>query len=111
MTLEESYLSHLTERDRRQSIIAPGTRDGAFVILYTFEREAVTETRNATVHGFICTALERTSAGYRFYYAVYVQPVSWLTRPYLVAIEPLRRILYPAMLHRIRHAWIAAFRN
>jgi hypothetical protein len=40
---------------------------------------------------------------------VYVVPVSWITRPYLIAIEPFRRILYPAMLGRIRRAWIAAY--
>jgi hypothetical protein len=40
---------------------------------------------------------------------VYVKPVSWITRPYLLLIEPFRRILYPAMLHRIRRGWIAAY--
>ena len=109
MTVEESYLSRLSERDRRESVIAPGTRSGAFVILYEFAREAVSETRNATVHGFICTALQRTSGGYRFYMAVYVQRTSWITRPYLIAIEPFRRLLYPAMLNRTRRAWIAAY--
>ena len=67
------------------------------------------ETRNATVHGFVCTALARTASGYRLYWGVYVIPVSWLTRPYLIAIEPFRRILYPAMLRRIRRAWLAAY--
>ncbi|MGZ4808651.1 MAG: DUF2867 domain-containing protein, partial [Thermoanaerobaculia bacterium] len=84
-------------------------RNGAFVILYELAGENVAETRNATVHGFICTALQRTSTGYRFYLAVYVLPVSWLTRPYLIAIEPFRKILYPAMLDRIRRAWIATY--
>ena len=41
--------------------------------------------------------------------AVYVMRVSWLTRPYLIAIEPFRRILYPAMLRRIRRAWVATY--
>ncbi|MGZ7038015.1 MAG: DUF2867 domain-containing protein [Thermoanaerobaculia bacterium] len=109
MKLEDSYLSRLTERDLRESMIAPGTRNGAFVILYELAGENVAETRNATVHGFICTALQRTSTGYRFYLAVYVLPVSWLTRPYLIAIEPFRKILYPAMLDRIRRAWIATY--
>jgi hypothetical protein len=41
---------------------------------------------------------------------VYVLPVSWLTRPYLIVIEPFRRyILYPAMLRPIRRAWFAAY--
>jgi hypothetical protein len=48
--------------------------------------------------------------GYRLYLAVYVLPVSWLTRPYLITIEPFQRfILYPAMLRRIRRAWLAAY--
>jgi hypothetical protein len=51
----------------------------------------------------------RTASGYRLYWGVYVIPVSWLTRPYLLAIEPFRRILYPAMLRRIRRAWLAAY--
>src|SRR4051794_17691706 len=83
MKLEESYLSRLTESDRRGSLIAPGSRNGAFVILYELPREGVSETRNGTVHGFICNALQPSVDGYRFYLAVYVLPVSWITRPYL----------------------------
>ena len=106
---EESLLPRLSARDRRDSEITPGTPLGPFLLLYQFPSEALGETRNATVHGFLCTALARTSTGYRLYWGVYVQPVSWLTRPYLVAIEPFRRILYPAMLQRIRRAWIIAY--
>jgi hypothetical protein len=79
-----------------------------FLVLYQFPCEALRETRNVTVHGFICTALARTSTGYRLYWGIYVRRVSWLTRPYLIAIEPFRRILYQAMLHRIRRAWVTA---
>jgi hypothetical protein len=62
------------------------------------------------VQGYVCVALARTATGYRLYWAVYVLPVSWLTRPYLIAIEPFRRfILYPAMLRRIRRAWLAVY--
>src|SRR5437588_5909093 len=64
---------------------------------------------NRTVHGFICTALVSCPNGYRLYWGVYVRRVSWLTRPYLVAIEPFRRVLYPAVLRRIRRAWLAAY--
>ena len=106
---DQTRLSKLSESDRRDSQVAPGTADGAFVILYQFRSEAVSETINATVHGFISTALIRRGDGYRLYFAVYVLPVSWLTRPYLVAIEPFRRILYPAMLQRIRRAWMATY--
>jgi hypothetical protein len=107
---EESLLPRLSERDYRDSEITPGTPDGAFLILYQFANEALSETLNATVHGWVCTALARTEAGYRLYWGVYVLPVSWLTRPYLIAIEPFRRfVLYPAMLRRIRLAWLTAF--
>jgi hypothetical protein len=62
------------------------------------------------VHGWVCTALARTATGYRSYAGVNVLSVSWLTRPYLLAIEPFRRlILYPAMLRRIRRAWLAVY--
>ena len=110
MRPEESLLSRLSERDRGDSEITPGTRDGPFLLLYQFPSEALSETRNATVHGYVCTALARTATGYRLYWGVYVRPVSRLTRPYLIAIEPFRRfILYPAMLRRIRRAWLAAY--
>lgn len=103
---EDSYVSRLSDRDRRESVVPPGTRDGAFLVVYQFPNESLRETRNATVHGFISLALRRTIDGYRLYFAVYVRPVSWITRPYLIAIEPFRRILYPAMLSRIRRAWM-----
>lgn len=105
----ESLSSRLSESDRRASEIAPGTRVGPFHLVYQFPGEALLETRNATVHGFVCVALTRTPSGYRLYWGVYVRPVSWLTRPYLLAIEPFRRFLvYPAMLRRIRRAWVQA---
>ena len=109
MRPEDSLLSRLSERDRRDSEIAPGTPVGSFLLLYQFPREALSETLNATVHGFMCTALARTATGYRLYWGIYVIPVSWLTRPYLMAIAPFRRVLYPAMLRRIRRAWRAAY--
>lgn len=109
MRAEDSLLARMSERDRRDSEIAPGTPDGPFLILYQFRSEALRETRNATVHGWVSTALASTTAGYRLYWAVYVLPVSWITRPYLILIEPFRRVLYPAMLQRIRRAWVAAY--
>ena len=109
MRPEDSLLSRLSERDRRDSEITPGTPVGSFLLLYQFPGEALKETRNAIVHAFFCTALARTANGYRLYWGVYVIPVSWFTRPYLLAIEPFRRILYPAMFRRIRRAWLAAY--
>jgi hypothetical protein len=109
MRTEDSFLERLSERDRRDSEITPGTLDGHFWVLYQFPGEALRETCNRTVHGFICTALVSNPNGYRLYWGIYVRRVSWLTRPYLVAIEPFRRVLYPAMLRRIRRAWLVAY--
>lgn len=109
MALERSLLSRLSEEDRRESEVAPGTADGSFIVLYQFANEALRETINATVHGFIAYVLAPRTGGYRLYWAVYVLPVSWLTRPYLIAIEPFRRVLYPAMFRRIRRAWISRY--
>jgi hypothetical protein len=107
---EDTFLSRLSDQDRRDSEVAPGTRVGAFLLLYQFADEALAEIRNATVHGWLCTVLVPRANGYRLYWAVYVRPVSWLTRPYLIAIEPFRRFLvYPSLLGRIQRAWIAAY--
>ena len=106
---EESLVSRLSERDRRESEITPGTFDGPFLVVYQFPVEALREIRNATVHGWISTVLLPIATGYRLYWAVYVLPVSRITRPYLMLIEPFRRVLYPAMLRRIRRAWVAAY--
>ena len=107
---EEARLARLSEDDRRASAITPGTPSGPFLMLYQRPRESLAETRNATVHGWVCTALAPTATGYRLYLGVYVLPVSWITRPYLALIEPFRRfIVYPAMLGRIRRAWVAAY--
>ena len=61
---------------RHESLIAPGTSEGAFRVVYARTDEVLTEIRNATVHAFLCTALVRAGAGYRLYWAVYVKPVS-----------------------------------
>ena len=109
MRLEDSLVSHLSERDRRDSEILPGIPDRVFRIIYQLPGEAMSETRNGTVLGCVCVVLTRTATGYRLYWAVYVLPVSWLTRPSLIAIEPFRRILDPARLRRTRRAWLAVY--
>jgi hypothetical protein len=107
-----SYLARLTDTDRRQSIVEPGTMDGPFTILYAHPMEAVSEIRNATVHGFLVWALEPTSAGYQLFWAIHVLPVSFWTRPYLALIDPFRRwLVYPALLRRIHESWARQFQS
>lgn len=55
-------------------------------------------------------ALTETLVGYRLYLGVYVQPVSRLTSLYMALIDPFRRfIVYPAVLRRIRRAWVERY--
>jgi hypothetical protein len=45
MRPEDSFLERLSERDRRDSEITPGTLEGHFWVLYQFPGEALRETR------------------------------------------------------------------
>ena len=102
-----SYVHRLSETLKARSAVPPGATAGLFKWLYVLERESVTEVRNATVHAFMCWALEETASGYRLYLAVYVKPVSWLTPLYMAVIEPFRRfVVYPSIVRGIRRAWI-----
>jgi hypothetical protein len=54
--------------------------------------------------------IQPTASGYRFYWAIYVKNVSWLTPVYMALIEPFRRfVVYPAILRRLRAAWVEAY--
>ncbi len=107
---EDSYVKKLSDDQRDRSIADPGIADGAFRLLYLFPKEVLGEVRNATVHAFSCMAIRRTESGYRFYWAIYVRSVSRLTPVYMALIEPFRRfVVYPAILRRLRSAWVAAY--
>jgi hypothetical protein len=107
---EESYRHRLTEDDRARSLVAPGTEDAIFKVVYVFPYESLSEVRNATVHAFSCMALRRTMDGYRLYWAIYVKPISRWTALYMRTIDPFRRrIVYPAVIHRIESEWATRF--
>lgn len=106
-----SYIHRLTEADRAQSEVPPGTRDGRFRVLYVLGNEAVSEIRNATVHGFLASALIRREQDYVLYLAIYVKAVSRFTTFYMALIDPFRRfIVYPALSRTVQRAWSAAYR-
>jgi len=109
---EWSFRTRLTEADRRQSIVEPGTLDGPFAVLYVHTREAVSEIRNATVHAFLVWALEPTPEGYQLFWAIHVLPVGVWTKPYLALIGPFRRwLVYPSLLRRMHEAWSHEFES
>ena len=79
-------------------------------MLYVFPDEAVSEIRNATVHGFLALALTPREQGCQLYVAIYVRPVSRWTRVYMAAIDPFRRLLvYPALGRQFQQAWRRTF--
>ena len=109
---EASFCSRLSETDRQQSIVEPGTLDGPFTVVYVHAMEAVSEVRNATVHGVLVWALEPTSTGYQLLWAIHVLPVGIWTKPYLALIDPFRRwLVYPALLRRIHETWTLQFKS
>ena len=102
----ESYADRLSPADRARSLVAPGTPDGRFRILYRFEDEQLSELRNATVHAFVSLSIRPTPGGYLAYLGVFVQPVHRFTGLYMRAIAPFRRlVVYPAVIRKMQSAW------
>jgi Protein of unknown function (DUF2867) len=104
--LAASWGSRLTSEDRARSLVAPGTPEGGFRVVYRFENEQLLEIQNRTVHAAALSALAEAADGYRFYFAVYVRRTSWITPFYMALIDPFRKwIVYPAMLKTICRTW------
>jgi hypothetical protein len=106
---EESFLHRLSAADRKCSLVAPGTPEGPFRVLYVSPQEAISEIQNSTVHAFSVFALLEGSSGYRLYWSIYVRPVGRITGWYMRLIDPFRRaIIYPAALRYLRAAWASS---
>jgi hypothetical protein len=104
--LAASFGSRLTPEDRARSLVVSGTPEGLFRAVYRFENEQLLEVQNRTVHAAALSALVERADNYRFYFAVYVRPTTWITPLYMGLIDPFRRwIIYPAMLKTIRATW------
>jgi hypothetical protein len=102
-----SYVHRLTDADRVQSLVRPGTRHGRFRVLYVLRHEALGEIRNATVHGFLSVALVHREQAYVVYVAVYVKAISRFTPLYMALVDPFRRfVVYPALGRMIQQAWL-----
>ena len=103
-----SFARRLTVDDRQCSSVVSGTRAGNFRVVYRFQNEQLLEVHNRTVHAGALSALVKTADGYRYYFAVYVVRVSWITPLYMALIDPFRRwIIYPALLKNISAACTA----
>ena len=101
-----SFARRLTAEDRARSLVASGTLEGLFRVVYRFENEQLLEVQNRTVHAAALSALAQTADSYRFYFAVYVRRRTWITPVYMGLIDPFRKwIIYPALLKTIRATW------
>jgi hypothetical protein len=105
-----TFATRLTDADRSRSLIAPGTRDGFFHVVYRFKNEQLLELINRTAHAAALSALVETPTAYRFYVGVYVRSVSRFTPFCMALIDPFRKlIVYPSLLHSVRARWNQAF--
>jgi hypothetical protein len=109
-TAWKSFATRLIDTDHSRSLVAAGSRDGFFRVVYRFEDEQLVELINRTVHAARLSALVETATVYRFYLGVYVRSVSRFTRFYMALIDPFRKlIVYPSLLHSVRARWNQAF--
>ena len=101
-----SYVHRLSAQDRVRSLDQPGTKRGLWTSVYTFDREALVEIINRTVHALILFTLEPVQGGYTLYWGIYVKPVNRFTAFYMALIGPFRRhLIYPALIRRFEAAW------
>ena len=101
-----AFGNRLTPEDRARSLVVCGKPEGLFRVVYRFEDEQLLEIQNRTVHAALHNALVERADGYRFYFAVYVRPSSWITPLYMALIDPFRKwIVYPSMLKAVRATW------
>ncbi len=102
-----SYVNRLSAEDRARSLDAPGSKRGFWTTVYTFDREALGEVINRTVHAFLLFVLEPARGGYNLYWGIYVKPVSRFTAFYMALIDPFRRhLIYPRLIRRFEEAWV-----
>lgn len=100
-----SYVHRLSEDDRARSRREPTTNG----ILYMFEREALVELVNCTVHAFIAVAVEPADDGQRLTVGIYVKQNREITPYYMTLIDPFRRlIVYPVVIEHIERQWARA---
>jgi Protein of unknown function (DUF2867) len=109
-TAAKTFATRLTDTDRSRSLVAAGTRDGFFRVVYRLENEQLVELINRTVHAAALSTLVETATVYRFYLGVYVRRVSRFTPFYMALIDPFREmIIYPSLLRSVRARWDQAF--
>jgi len=111
-TAWESFAARMTNVDRAKSLLPEDAREGPFRVVYRFENEQLLELINRTVHAAALSALVEIEAEniYRYYLAIYVQPIGRFMPIYMALIDPFRKVfVYPALLQSLRTKWSATF--
>src|SRR6266480_3158447 len=109
-TASKTFATRLTDTDHSRSLVAAGTRDGLFRVVYRFENEQLVELINRTAHAAALSALVETATAYRLYLGIYVRNVSRFTPFYMALVDPFRKlIVYPSLLRSVRARWNQAF--
>ncbi|HEX4202288.1 MAG TPA: DUF2867 domain-containing protein [Chthoniobacterales bacterium] len=110
VSARETFVDRMMATDRSSTLVAPGTKEGFFRVVYRFENEQLLEVLNRTAHAAALSALVETPTAYRYYFAVYVKNVGRLTPIYMSLIDPIRRlIVYPSLLRSVQARWDQAF--
>jgi hypothetical protein len=109
-TAWKTFATRLTDADHSRSLVAAGTSDEFFRVIYRFENEQLVELINRTVHAAALSTLVETATAYRFYLGIYVRNVTRFTPFYMTLVDPFRKlIVYPSLLHSVRARWNQAF--
>ncbi|HEY2398541.1 MAG TPA: DUF2867 domain-containing protein [Solirubrobacteraceae bacterium] len=105
----EMTLAERLPADLRDSAPRSRLRNKSFTPLYETENEWAAELSNRTVHGVMQLVwIDRGGGRYQGEMGVYVKPRGRLGELYMAAIAPFRhRIVYPALMGQIEHAWNA----
>lgn len=107
---KNSWITRLTEEERKKSLIPSGKTESISTIFYCFKNEILFEIINRTVHCFWVLASVEKNDGYDLYVAIYVKKLNWRTPIYMTLISPmLKWVIYPAMRKSIQENWKKAF--
>jgi hypothetical protein len=105
--VETSISERLTKEDRKLTSTTPGTIGASELEglrhVYSFEREALLEISNATIHGLLHLSWPHSS---RPRLAVYVKHRGVSSRIYMAMISPFRHLfVYPALVEHVARRW------
>lgn len=104
---ELSFGRRLTESQRAESLVEPGSPWGPWRLVYAFESEGAMERINATVHLALTCAIVPGDGHQEVFTAFHVKEVNWSTSFYMGLINPFRRwFMYPPIIEQIEHTWI-----